>query len=130
MSGKKFLIITGLVLLLEILVLLVFEAIGPRAGEESAVIGWLGPFVIKNHGMEIENFQEMKQLHLDGSSEETKTFWAINKKTAIMTLVIDIILFIMAFLATRKLKHIPTKLQSIFELVVDFFKIRYIDYVL
>jgi hypothetical protein len=66
MSGKKLLIITCSVLLLETLVLLVFEAIGPRAGEESAVMGRLGPFVFQNHGMEIENFQEVKQWHLDG----------------------------------------------------------------
>lgn len=98
MKTKKLLIFTGIIIALEIIL---FFGIRPD--------------------MPLDNFQDVARWNLDGTPAGEATFWALNKKTVIMTLLIDALIIIGAFAATRALKEVPGRLQGFFELIVDLF---------
>ena len=68
--------------------------------------------------MGLSNFQDVEKWNLDGTPPGEATFWALNKDTVIMMIIIDVLIIIFAYLATKSLKAIPGKLQSAFEMLI------------
>lgn len=98
MTGKKLLIIAGIILALEIVVL-----------------------VFSREEMKLPDFQDVKRWNLIEAPEGGSTFWELNRDTTIMIFLIDFFLVAMAYIATRKLREVPRKIQNVFELIVELF---------
>ncbi|MCE5250109.1 F0F1 ATP synthase subunit A [bacterium] len=121
MTGKKLLILAGIFFAAEILVLIVFGGIGQNAEKEGVELFRVGPVTFYRHEMGLENFQEVPRWNLDSTPEGETTFWALNKKTTVMIIIIDIFIVLMAYLATRTIRHVPGRIQNIFEIIVELF---------
>jgi len=117
MSGKKLLYVAIVIAVLEILTLAVFGGFSSDATAPGEVMTRIGPVTLYRHDMGLPDFQNVPQWNLLGES----AFWRLNKMTTIMLVLIDIFVVIAAFIATRKLREVPGRLQSVFELVVSMF---------
>jgi len=121
MTGKKLLILAVAIFVLEILVLIVFQGIGSNAEKEGVLLLKLGPFAFYKHEMGLENFQSIARWNLDGTPEGEPTFWSLNKKTTFMIIVIDVLIIVMSYLATRTIRNVPGRIQNAFEIIVQLF---------
>ncbi len=118
MSGKKLLILTIVIIAIEAVILGVFGAFGPDAEKTGEVLTQVGLLKFIKYEFGLANFQDVSKIQLFGDNP----FWSVNKASFIMMMIVDIFLVTMAFLATRKLTAVPSRLQSVFELLVDMFK--------
>ena len=98
MTIKKILIIIGTVFVVEIAILF-----------------------ISQQKMELPDFQNVPRWNLIETPANETTFWSINRNTAIMMIFIDVLLVLLSFFATKNLREIPGKLQSVFEIIIDVF---------
>ncbi|MBN1294742.1 MAG: F0F1 ATP synthase subunit A [Candidatus Latescibacteria bacterium] len=98
MTGKKILILAGVILIVEIVLLMVFK-----------------------QEMSLPDFQDVPKWNLVKTAENETTFLALNKVTVVMMLIVDVLIITMAYLATRSLRQVPGKIQSFFEIIVDLF---------
>jgi len=121
MTPKKLLIVVAVVFFLEIIILIVFGGFGPKAENEGKVLIDLGIITLYKHDLKLIDFQDVKRWNFDGTPDGENTFWALNNDTTVMLFIIDFILIIGAFLATRTLKSVPGKLQNAFEIIVELF---------
>ena len=121
MTGRKLLILAAIILVFEIIVLIVFGGFSPDAEKEGDVLAEIGPFTFYKYEMGLPDFQNVPQWNLDGTPANEATFWGLNKATTVMLGLIDIFIIVIAFLATRYLKMIPDRLQSVIEIVVELF---------
>jgi F-type H+-transporting ATPase subunit a len=119
MSAKKLLILIAAVFVLQIIILIVFGGFSPDAEKEGEVWADLGFVKFMKYEMGLSNFQDVEKWDLDGTPGG---FLALNKDTAIMMIIVDTLIILFAFLATRSLKEVPGKLQSAFELLTDLFQ--------
>ena len=122
MNGKKLLKLTIVIIVLEIVILCVLGGFGPDSEKEGVVLKKIGIVTFLKHRMGLADFQDIGKWNLDGTPEGESTFWSLNKGSVIMILLIDVLLIVMAFLATKGLREVPGKLQSAFEIVVDLFR--------
>ena len=121
MTGKRLLVLAVTVLILEIVILVIFGGFGSEAEKKGDVLGTIGPIMLYKHDMGLIDFQNVPQWNLDGTPEGEPTFWGLNKTTTIMLLLIDLLIIISAFFATRKMKIVPSRLQNFYEVVVELF---------
>lgn len=117
MSGKKLITIVLAFFVLELVVLAVFGGFSPQAEDDGVVMTTVGPLTLYKFDLGLENFQDVARWHIPGMSG----FWSFNQKTVIMMVLIDILIISLAFMSTRKMKPVPGRLQSVFELIVDMF---------
>lgn len=122
MNGKKLLKLTIIIIVLEIVILCVFGGFGSDSEKEGVVLKKIGLITFLKHEMGLENFQNIERWNLDGTPESESTFWSLNKGSTVMIVLIDILLFITAFITTRSLKEVPGRLQSAFEIIVELFR--------
>jgi len=122
MNGKKLLMLAVAVFVLEIAVLVVFGGFGPEAEKEGEVLTQVGLVRFVKHEMGLADFQEVGRWNLDGTPEGESTFWALNKRTTVMMVFIDLMLILLAVAATKSLRDVPGKLQSAFEIIVELFR--------
>lgn len=122
MTGKRLLILTIVIIALQAIILGVFGAFSPEAEEDGQVLTDLGFIQFVKYEFGLANFQDVSRWNLDGTPEGEGTFWSLNKGSTIMIILIDILLISLAFMATRNLKAIPGRLQSVFELLVEMFR--------
>ena len=121
MTGKRLLILAVAVLILEIVILVIFGGFGSEAEKKDDVLGTIGPIKLYKHDMGLIDFQNVPQWNLDGTPEGEPTFWGLNKTTTKMLLLIDLLIIISAFFATRNMKMVPSRLQNFYEVVVELF---------
>jgi len=121
MTGKKLLIITAVIFVLEIIVLVLFGGFGHDSEKTGVVMREIGPLTLYKYDMGLPDLQNVPQWNLDGTPEGENTFWGLNKTTTVMLLLVDVFIIIMAFLGTRNLKPVPDKLQNFFEIIVELF---------
>ena len=122
MTPKRLLILAITVFLLEIIILVIFGGFGPDAENEGEVLAEVGVITFMKHEMGLVDFQNVTRWNIDGTPEGESTFWSLNKATTIMILIVDVMIIIFAFIATKALTAVPGKLQSAFEIVVDLFR--------
>ncbi len=121
MNGKKLLQLAAVIFVVEIILLVVLGGLNPNAENEAEVFLSLGPIKIMKFGMGLADFQNVPQWNLDGTPEGESTFWGLNKATTVMMALIDILIILLAFFATRNLKQIPGRIQNAFEIIVELF---------
>lgn len=121
MKGKHLLPLALTILILEIIVLAVFGGFSADANKDGEVLGKIGPLTLYKYDMGLLDFQNVPRWNLDGTPEGEPTFFALNKATTVMLLIIDVFIIAMSFLATRRLKMVPGRFQSMFEIVVELF---------
>ncbi len=121
MKGKHLILLALTILILEIIVLAVFGGFSADANKAGKVLATIGPLTLYKYDMGLIDFQKVPQWNLDGTPEGEPTFWGLNKATTVMLLIIDVFIIAMSFLATRRLKMIPGRIQSVFEIVVELF---------
>ncbi|MFC1693616.1 F0F1 ATP synthase subunit A [Candidatus Latescibacterota bacterium] len=122
MTLKKLLFLTITVIILEIIILVVFGGFGPDAEKKGVVLKEIGFVRFLKYEMGLADFQDVKRWNLDGTSQGEPTFWAVNKVTTIMMLIVDCILILAAFMATRVMRDVPGRLQNAFEIVIELFR--------
>ena len=122
MTPKRILVLAAIIFVIEIIVLIVFGGFGPDAEKKGEILADLGIVAFMKHEMGLINFQNVERWNIDGTPQGESTFLALNKATTIMIFIVDAILIIGAFLATRSLKLIPDRLQNVFEIIVDLFR--------
>ena len=122
MTGKKLLKLTIIVIVLEAVILGVFGGFGPDAEGEGEVLTQLGVIQFVKNGFGLSDFQNVSRWNIDGTPQGEPTFWSLNKGSTVMMIIIDVLLIVLAFIATRSMKAVPGGLQSAFEIVVDMFK--------
>ncbi len=122
MGGKKLLILAIVIFVLEIVILAVLGGFSDKAEGDGEVVADLGIIEFVKYELGLADFQNVSRWNLDGTPEGEGTFWSLNKATTIMMLIIDAIIVICAFMATRFLKSVPGRLQNVFEIVVDLFR--------
>lgn len=98
MTGKKLLILAVGFFIVEILVL-----------------------VFLGSEMALPDFENIPRWNLIETPEGEATFWSLNRTTTVMIILIDILIVSLAFLATRALRDVPGRLQSVFEIIVEAF---------
>ncbi len=121
MNLKRLLAVVAVIFILEVLTLVVMGGVGKGSGEESQPWFSCGPVTFYRHGMILDVMEKGEFLHLDGTPEGTKTFWAINLHTTKMILVVDAIMIVCAIAIVRTLRRVPGRLQGFFEVVFDLF---------
>ena len=121
MTRKKLLILAAVIFITEIIVLVVFGGFSADAEKENELLLKLGPVNIYKYDMGLVDFQNVPQWNIDGTPEGKYTFWGLNKATTIMLVLIDVFIIISAFFATRILKEIPSRLQCVYEIIVELF---------
>jgi len=122
MSGKRLLILAIVILVLESVILGVFGGFSGDAEGEGKVIAKVGIVEFVKYEFGLADFQNISRWHLDGTPRDGSTFWALNRATTIMMLLIDALIVVLAFLSTRFLKQVPGRLQNAFEIIVDLFR--------
>jgi len=122
MSGKRLLILAIVILVLESVILGVFGGFSGDAEGEGKVIAKVGIVEFVKYEFGLADFQNISRWHLDGTPRDESTFWALNRATTIMMLLIDALIVVLAFLSTRFLKQVPGRLQNAFEIIVDLFR--------
>lgn len=122
MNLKKLLIFALIVIAIEFVVLGIFGGFSDKANGPGEPLANMGPIEFVKYEMGLPNFQDIERWNLDGTPEGESTFWALNKTTVTMIVIIDIIIIVCAFLATKSMTSVPGRLQTVFELLVDLFK--------
>ena len=121
MTRKRLLILAAVIFIIEIIVLIVFGGFGPDAEKEDEVLLQFGPVHIYKYDMGLVDFQNVPQWNIDGTPHGEATFWGLNKATTVMLVLIDVFIIISAFFDTRKLKMIPSRFKSVYEIIVELF---------
>lgn len=122
MSGKQILNLILTILILEVLVIVLFGACGKSAGQEGESWFSVGPLTFEKHGMRLESIGKVETYNLEQVPEGKTTFWALDIMTTKMILVVDALLLILAFLVRFGMRAVPGKVQSLVEIIVDFFR--------
>ncbi|MCD6308443.1 MAG: hypothetical protein J7M24_05550, partial [Candidatus Latescibacteria bacterium] len=110
MSGKRLLILTIVIIVLESVILGVFGGFGKNAENEGEVLAKVGFVEFVKYEFGLDDFQNISRWHLDGTPKDVSTFWALNSATTIMMLLIDALIITLAFLSTKFLKQVPGRL--------------------
>lgn len=116
MTGKKLLILAGVIFVIELIMLISASFL---SGRDVVLV----PHILEFSGdkMALPDFEDVPRWNLDGTPEGESTFWSLNKETTIMIGLIDLLIITFAFLSTRALRDVPGRLQSVFEIIVEAF---------
>lgn len=121
MSAKKLLIVAIVIIILQAVVLAVFGGFSGKATGPGEPLGSVGFINFVKYEMGLPNFQDIERWNLDGTPEGETTFWALNSMTVKMMIIIDILIIVTAFMATKVLRKVPGRLQSVFEIIGELF---------
>jgi F-type H+-transporting ATPase subunit a len=72
--------------------------------------------------MRLESIGKVETYNLEHVTEGQTTFWALDTLTTKMILVVDGLLLLLAVFVRANLRSVPGKVQSLIEIVVDFFR--------
>ena len=122
MNGKKLLVLAIVVIVFEIIILTMFGGFSGKAESEGEPLVSLGMIEFVKYEMGLPDFQNVSRWNIDGTPEGESTFWSLNRDSTVMMILIDILIIASAFFAMRKLRSVPGRLQSAFEILVDMFK--------